>query len=148
MMPFVELTPPVKAKSATGVRVSMSERWGLVVSVSGPPRELFTTDDALKVLLDPDQAAPRLRIEVHDEGRFRFVNAPGPRGPSNTLMLRVGRPAQLPDVQFRGFDCTWEPVGGARGIDIDLPRELRQVDRAGAKGVSLPKVASVDRGMA
>lgn len=143
-MPFVELQPPVKAKSTTGVRVSMTERWGLTVSLSGEARAPFEHGKPVKVLLDPDKAAPRLRIMQHAEGRFRFLRAPGPRTENGVLLLRVGRQPQLPDVTFRGYDCTWAWAEGAAAIEIDLPRELRQVECASGK-VSMPKVAALER---
>lgn len=145
-MPFVELQPPVKAKSTTGVRVSMTERWGLVVSLSGEPRERFELDDPLRVLLDSDKVAPRLRIERQPDARFRFIRAPGPQKDKGVLILRVGQLPQFAGITFRGYDCTWEWAGeeSAPSIDIDLPRELRRVDRLGDK-VSLPKVSSLQR---
>ena len=145
-MPFVELQPPVKAKSTTGVRVSMTERWGLTVSLSGEARAPFNPADKIKVLLDPDKAAPRLCIMQHAEGRFRFLRAPGPRTENGVLLLRVGRQPQLPDVTFRGYDCTWAWAGteSLAAIEIDLPRELRQAVQATGK-VSLPRVAALER---
>lgn len=145
-MGFIELQPPVKPKSTTGVRVSVTERWGLTVSLSGEARAPFELGKPVKALLDPDKAAPRLRIMQHSEGRFHFMRAPGPQTENGVLILRVGRQPQLPDVTFRGYDCTWVWSGteSVAAIDIDLPRELREVEHAG-KNLSLPKIASLGR---
>ena len=145
-MGFIELQPPAKAKSTTGVRVSVTERWGLTVSLSGEARAPFELEKPVKVLLDPDKAAPRLRILQSSEGRFRFLRTPGRRTENCGLILRIGRQPQLPDVTFRGYDCTWVWAGteSMAAIDIDLPRELRQVEHVG-KNVTLPKVSNLQR---
>lgn len=146
-MGFIELQPRGKA-AGTGVRLTLSERFGLLVSVKGRPVLALggpaACEGPCSVAVDP--VGLLLRVRPHAEGRFRFSKPPRFLVEDPAFMLRIGQVHELPDVEIRGADCTWEPLEEGPGIDIDLPRELRRVEKAGAKGVSVPRIPSLQRG--
>lgn len=152
-MPFIELEPPRKAAGiGTGVRLSITDRLGLRISLAGDALEAIlggrfgtSADGSLvarsgagadaaggggdatarfRVLIDRDPALPRLRIVLAPDGRFRLGKPPlGNRW----RFLTLGRETGLPMAPLKAADCTWEAVDGQQAIDIDLPRELRSV---------------------
>lgn len=133
-MGFVEIMPPVshKASSGTGVKLSITERCGWRLSFTDAAIEALggVNDKArLKVLVDADPAFPRVRIEIADEGPFRFGKPPISDRCRFVTLGRINAfpmPANLPLV----LPCTWEMVEGKPAIDVDLPRELRATQQA------------------
>ncbi len=127
-MPFEELKP-AKKTSGTGVRVSHGERMGLVVSVTGEALEALggPSIESVTALLDADPVVPRLRLVAG--GPFKASNAPGRGNSSATKVMRLGHHGKLPREYFSGDACEWEPGAVSHSIDIDLPRELRAVNK-------------------
>lgn len=134
-MAFQELKPTKAATgSKTGVRLSVSERQGLIVALSGSALDALGDPEPgtrVRVLHDPDPAAPLLRVKIDADGPYALALPPGRKagGEASALMLRIGRQTSFAKVEpMRGLDCTWEP--DVRGvIDIDLPREFRAVSQ-------------------
>lgn len=124
-MPFVELQPAAKGAGGTGVKISRTDRAGIIVSISGAALAALGGggDATLRVLHDPDPALPRLRIARDPLGRFRLSEPQRTRG--LVFLVRIGRLPALAGDPFKGFACTWEAVEGQQAIDIDLPREMR-----------------------
>ena len=127
-MPFVEIMPLKSSKQAgTGARVSLNDRGGLVISLSGEALAALGGGRvvAVNALLDADPAYPRLRLITSDRGAFKAGKAPlGDR----VRIVRIGHRPEFGETRFKGLDCIWERLEDGRlGIDIDLPRELRCV---------------------
>lgn len=135
-MGFVEIKPPDKPAKGigTGVRVSVTDRHGLRVSIAGDALGLLTKakgDPRFRVLHDADPALPRLRI-IRDDADGRFALLKPPLG-DTWRFITVGRRPWLPPDALKGLDCTWEIVEGmAAAIDIDLPREFRRTQSVDA----------------
>ena len=129
-MPFIEISPPLKQPKGlgTGVRLGVSERMGLRISLAGEALTAIAGRDSavwdqhtFKVLLDADPALPRLRIMRAGDGRFALSKPP--LG-DTWRFITVGRVASFPVIERCG--CSWESVDHSIfAIDIDLPRELR-----------------------
>jgi hypothetical protein len=156
-MSFVELAP-TRRRTGTGVRLSLTERSGVILSLTGAAVEAIGggQEGAVKVYLDQDPALPRMRVERHKDGPFHVT--PAPRG-SETRLVRVGHVKAITAPPVSGLDCTWEGVEGRAAIDIDLPRaffadrtvttEARlQPHSSAARGrttqVTLPRVGAGD----
>lgn len=128
-MAFHDLTP-ARRGTGTGVRISRSERCGVILALSDDALAhiVLKAGDRVRVQHDPDPAMPRLRISLDDAGVFHATKPPGNRKGSvvRTLLIRLGHIPALDGDAAKGLDCLWEQHGAAT-IDIDLPREFRAV---------------------
>ena len=132
-MAFVEIKPVkrVAGASTTGVRISVSDRLGMIVAISGAARDALgvAVGDRVRFLYNADPALPRLRIEVADDGAYTLGAAPGGRGgngPHRALWVRLGKQPAFEHVDdMKRLDCACEKSAMC-AIDIDLPREFRR----------------------
>lgn len=149
-MPFVELTPRSKPRPLAEVRMSCNRHHGVILTFSGRALGhldcVGTSDAQVKAFLDPDPAAPRLRVIRDAKGSYRL--RPPPRG-EGVLMLRLGYVDFFKDAEIKATACEWEPIDG--GLEISLPTKGRPVERvtvpisrARDASVTLPKLRCLD----
>lgn len=122
-MPFTELQPPPRAASGTGtgVRISVTQRYGVRVSLSGAALATLDAGPAfkLRVYIDRDPALPRLRVVADPAGGFTLRKPPK----GEWMWFALGALPGLGGEDLKGLDCTFDAE--PRQLDIDLPRELR-----------------------
>lgn len=129
-MPFQEIHPLRRPKDAgTGVRVTLADFGGLVVTVRGDAMQRLIGGGKVKALLDADPAYPRLRLIAADDGPFDLKLPIGLRSksgePPTSRVIRIGHRPEFGEERFKALDCIWEAVEGMPAIDIELPREMR-----------------------
>lgn len=128
-MGFTELSSPAKQAVGTGVKLSIGERGGLTVSLSGPALDAMGGygDDGqpIKALIDLHPTVWQIRLLPAKDGRFKWSKPPISKG-THTRPVRLGKINGIKSgVELKAAMATWEATeSGQDGIDIDLPREL------------------------
>lgn len=126
MSRWVEIGVRPRRRHADVVTVSNAVRQGVTLSLRPAALEALGTriGGKVRVAVDADPAAPRLRLVADSDGPFTLSRPPN--GTGDIAMLRLGHQPDIADTGRRVpvAPVTWEAMGGGV-IVLDLPTGLR-----------------------